>query len=30
LCGGIPPEIAWESLELYADAVLPHLSAVSF
>jgi alkanesulfonate monooxygenase SsuD/methylene tetrahydromethanopterin reductase-like flavin-dependent oxidoreductase (luciferase family) len=25
LCGGIPPEVAWPSLELYADRVLPHL-----
>ena len=23
--GGTPPEIAWQSLELYADQVLPHL-----
>jgi len=27
LCGGIPPEIAWESLALYADEVLPNLPA---
>jgi len=27
LCGGTPPEIAWRSLELYADQVLPQLAA---
>jgi alkanesulfonate monooxygenase SsuD/methylene tetrahydromethanopterin reductase-like flavin-dependent oxidoreductase (luciferase family) len=27
LCGGAPPEIGWESLELFADRVLPHLAA---
>lgn len=26
LCGGCPPELAWESLELVADRVLPVLS----
>ncbi|MGH0038530.1 MAG: LLM class flavin-dependent oxidoreductase [Myxococcota bacterium] len=26
LCGGTPPELAWESLELYASDVLPHLA----
>jgi len=26
LCGGIPPEIAWESLELLRDRVLPALT----
>lgn len=26
LGGGIPPQIAWKSLELYADQVLPHLA----
>jgi len=26
LCGGIPPELAWPSLELYADRVLPRLA----
>lgn len=25
LCGGTPPELAWESLELYANEVLPAL-----
>ena len=25
LCGGIPPEVAWESLELVASKVLPVL-----
>lgn len=25
LCGGIPPEVAWESLELIERRVLPHL-----
>jgi hypothetical protein len=25
LCGGTPPEIGWESLELYASEVLPHI-----
>lgn len=27
LCGGIPPALAWESVELYANEVLPKLSA---
>jgi alkanesulfonate monooxygenase SsuD/methylene tetrahydromethanopterin reductase-like flavin-dependent oxidoreductase (luciferase family) len=26
LCGGTPPELAWQSLELYADRVLPHIA----
>ncbi len=26
LCGGIPPEVAWPSLELFVGKVLPHLS----
>ena len=25
LCGGTPPDLAWPSLELYADKVMPHL-----
>jgi alkanesulfonate monooxygenase SsuD/methylene tetrahydromethanopterin reductase-like flavin-dependent oxidoreductase (luciferase family) len=25
LCGGTPPELAWQSLELYANKVLPRL-----
>jgi hypothetical protein len=25
LCGGMPPEIGWSSLELFAQKVLPHL-----
>jgi alkanesulfonate monooxygenase SsuD/methylene tetrahydromethanopterin reductase-like flavin-dependent oxidoreductase (luciferase family) len=25
LCGGTPPELAWQSLELYADRVLPRI-----
>lgn len=25
LCGGMPPELGWSSLELFADKVLPHL-----
>ena len=25
LCGGTPPEFGWESLELYASKVLPHV-----
>ena len=25
LCGGTPPDKAWESLELFADKVLPHI-----
>jgi alkanesulfonate monooxygenase SsuD/methylene tetrahydromethanopterin reductase-like flavin-dependent oxidoreductase (luciferase family) len=25
LCGGLPPELAWQSLELYANEVLPQL-----
>jgi hypothetical protein len=27
LCGGLPPEIAWQSLELLASDVLPRLRA---
>jgi alkanesulfonate monooxygenase SsuD/methylene tetrahydromethanopterin reductase-like flavin-dependent oxidoreductase (luciferase family) len=27
LCGGTPPELAWPSLELFADKVLPRLNA---
>ncbi|MDT3440410.1 MULTISPECIES: LLM class flavin-dependent oxidoreductase [unclassified Pseudofrankia] len=27
LCGGMPPEKGWESLRLYAEAVLPRLAA---
>lgn len=27
LCGGIPPQLAWPSLELYASQVLPRLRA---
>jgi hypothetical protein len=27
LCGGTPPDLAWESLTLYADEVLPALRA---
>ncbi|MEN8162481.1 MAG: LLM class flavin-dependent oxidoreductase, partial [Myxococcota bacterium] len=27
LCGGIPPALAWESVELYANEVLPKLTA---
>jgi hypothetical protein len=26
LCGGCPPELAWETLELVADRVLPAVS----
>jgi alkanesulfonate monooxygenase SsuD/methylene tetrahydromethanopterin reductase-like flavin-dependent oxidoreductase (luciferase family) len=26
LCGGMPPEIGWESLELFASKVLPHIA----
>jgi alkanesulfonate monooxygenase SsuD/methylene tetrahydromethanopterin reductase-like flavin-dependent oxidoreductase (luciferase family) len=26
LCGGTPPELAWESLELFANEVLPHVA----
>ncbi len=26
LCGGTPPDLAWESLELYASQVKPHLA----
>jgi alkanesulfonate monooxygenase SsuD/methylene tetrahydromethanopterin reductase-like flavin-dependent oxidoreductase (luciferase family) len=29
LAGGLPPEFAWPSLELFADAVLPRLRAVA-
>lgn len=29
LCGGTPPELAWPSLELFADKVLPRLSEVT-
>jgi len=25
LCGGLPPDLAWPSLELFAEKVLPHL-----
>jgi alkanesulfonate monooxygenase SsuD/methylene tetrahydromethanopterin reductase-like flavin-dependent oxidoreductase (luciferase family) len=25
LCGGVPPELGWESLQLFADKVLPRL-----
>ncbi|MGI9431965.1 MAG: LLM class flavin-dependent oxidoreductase [Myxococcota bacterium] len=25
LCGGIPPDLAWQSLELYANRVLPNI-----
>jgi hypothetical protein len=25
LCGGIPPALAWESVELFASEVLPKL-----
>lgn len=25
LCGGVPPELAWPSLELFAEAVLPRM-----
>jgi alkanesulfonate monooxygenase SsuD/methylene tetrahydromethanopterin reductase-like flavin-dependent oxidoreductase (luciferase family) len=25
LCGGLPPELAWQSLKLYAGEVLPHI-----
>ena len=25
LCGGMPPELGWQSLELYAGKVLPHV-----
>jgi hypothetical protein len=28
LMGGIPPEVGWESLQLYVDAVLPALAEV--
>lgn len=27
LCGGVPPEVGWRSLELFADQVLPRLRA---
>lgn len=27
LCGGVPPELAWPSLELFAEKVLPRLRA---
>jgi hypothetical protein len=26
LCGGTPPDLGWQSLELYARKVLPHLA----
>jgi hypothetical protein len=26
LCGGLPPEIGWESVELFANEVLPKLA----
>ena len=29
LCGGTPPEIAWQSLELFADQVLPYLASAN-
>jgi hypothetical protein len=29
LCGGTPPELAWESLELYANEVLPAIRSGS-
>lgn len=29
LCGGTPPELAWPSLELFADKVLPRLREVT-
>jgi alkanesulfonate monooxygenase SsuD/methylene tetrahydromethanopterin reductase-like flavin-dependent oxidoreductase (luciferase family) len=28
LCGGIPPKLAWEGLELFASEVMPHLPAM--
>ena len=28
LMGGLPPELSWPSLELFADKVLPQLSVV--
>jgi len=30
LCGGTPPEFGWQSLELYASKVLPHLESTTF
>ena len=27
LCGGLPPDLAWPSLELYASKVLPRLAS---
>jgi alkanesulfonate monooxygenase SsuD/methylene tetrahydromethanopterin reductase-like flavin-dependent oxidoreductase (luciferase family) len=27
LAGGLPPELAWPSLELFASEVLPHLKS---
>ena len=27
LCGGTPPDLGWESLELYAEKVLPRLTS---
>ncbi|MBW2399687.1 MAG: LLM class flavin-dependent oxidoreductase [Deltaproteobacteria bacterium] len=29
LCGGTPPELGWQSLELYAAKVLPHVKSSS-
>jgi hypothetical protein len=29
LAGGLPPELAWKSLELFAAEVLPHLKSPS-
>jgi len=29
LCGGTPPDKAWESLELFVDKVMPHLPAAA-
>ncbi len=29
LCGGVPPELAWPGLELFASAVMPRLNAAS-
>jgi alkanesulfonate monooxygenase SsuD/methylene tetrahydromethanopterin reductase-like flavin-dependent oxidoreductase (luciferase family) len=30
LCGGTPPNLGWQSLELYASKVLPHLETTTF
>jgi len=27
LAGGLPPDLAWASLELFAEQVLPHLQS---